>query len=311
MKLMRKEGYETMNNNISEYKRGVLEVLFCMIIWGFLPIYWKALIPIDSWVIILYRVLMVFVTALILALRKYSWVEIWKPLREDRKTVRTLAIAGVIITVNWSTYIWSVNHNYILQSSLGYYIEPLMVCLLGILLFHEKSSKYKYTAMLFALSAVMILLIHFHQLPTIALGIAITFSVYAAIKRSVTIDPILSMIYETLFLVPIALGITLYLEFTSKGAIAAGQPYQYVLLLLCGVATAGPLILFAAGAQKTSMFILGLVEYVSPTMQMLLGVFLYHESVDAIQMLAFCIIWGGLVFFTYGELRDSKSNTIS
>lgn len=300
-----------MNNNISEYKRGVLEVLFCMIIWGFLPIYWKALVPISSWVIIIYRVLMVFVTALILALRKYSWSEIWQPLREDRKTVRTLAIAGVIITVNWSTYIWSVNHNYILQSSLGYYIEPLVVCLLGILLFHEKSSKYKYTAMVFALVAVIILLIHFHQLPTIALGIAITFSVYAAIKRSVTIDPILSMIYETLFLMPFALGIALYLEFTGKGAIAAGQPYQYILLLLCGVATAGPLILFAAGAQKTSMFILGLVEYVSPTMQMLLGIFLYHESVDSIQMLAFCIIWIGLVFFTYGELKDSKSEVAS
>ena len=92
---------------------------------------------------------------------------------------------------------------------------------------------------------------------------------------------------------------------------AAGQPYQYILLLLCGVATAGPLILFAAGAQKTSMFILGLVEYVSPTMQMLLGVFLYHESVDAIQMLAFGIIWVGLVFFTYGEFKDNKSDAMS
>lgn len=187
-----------MTKEQSQYRKGVFQVVFCMVIWGVLPIYWKALIPISSSVIMLYRVLMSFLTALLLAHRNYTWQEIWAPLKEDRKTIRTLAVAGVIITINWSTYIWAVNAGFIIQTSLGYYIEPLVVCLLGIILFHERVTKYKVVAMIFALVAVLVLLFHFRQIPFIALGLALTFSVYAAIKRSVTVDPVLSMIYETM-----------------------------------------------------------------------------------------------------------------
>jgi len=133
----------------SQYRKGIFQVVFCMVIWGVLPIYWKALIPISSSVIMLYRVLMSFLTALLLAHRNYTWQEIWAPLKEDRKTIRTLAVAGVIITINWSTYIWAVNAGFIIQTSLGYYIEPLVVCLLGIILFHERVTKYKVVAMIF------------------------------------------------------------------------------------------------------------------------------------------------------------------
>lgn len=297
-----------MTKEQSRYRKGILQVVFCMVIWGVLPIYWKALIPISSSVIILYRVLMVLLTALLLARKNYTWKEIWAPLKEDRKTVRTLVIAGIIITINWSTYIWAVNAGFILQTSLGYYIEPLMVCLLGIILFRERVTKYKVIAMIFALAAVLVMLVHFHQIPTVALGLALTFSVYAAIKRSVTIDPVLSMIYETMFLAPIALAIILYQEISGKGAFTVGAPYQVVLLLLCGFCTAVPLMLFSAGAQKTSMFILGLVEYISPTMQMILGILLYHEHADSVQFMAFGIIWIGLVFFTVGEFRDTRPN---
>ncbi|MBN2935279.1 EamA family transporter RarD [Mogibacterium sp.] len=297
-----------MTKEQSQYRKGILQVVFCMVIWGVLPIYWKSLIPISSSVIILYRVLMVLLTALLLARKNYTWKEIWAPLKENRKTVRTLVIAGIIITINWSTYIWAVNAGFILQTSLGYYIEPLMVCLLGIILFRERVTKYKVIAMIFALAAVLVMLVHFHQIPTVALGLALTFSVYAAIKRSVTIDPVLSMIYETMFLAPIALAIILYQEISGKGAFAVGAPYQVVLLLLCGFCTAVPLMLFSAGAQKTSMFILGLVEYISPTMQMILGILLYHEHADSVQFMAFGIIWIGLVFFTVGEFRDTRPN---
>ena len=297
-----------MTKEQSQYRKGILQVVFCMVIWGVLPIYWKSLIPISSSVIILYRVLMVLLTALLLARKNYTWKEIWAPLKEDRKTVRTLVIAGIIITINWSTYIWAVNAGFILQTSLGYYIEPLMVCLLGIILFRERVTKYKVIAMIFALAAVLVMLVHFHQIPTVALGLALTFSVYAAIKRSVTIDPVLSMIYETMFLAPIALAIILYQEISGKGAFAVGAPYQVVLLLLCGFCTAVPLMLFSAGAQKTSMFILGLVEYISPTMQMILGILLYHEHADSVQFMAFGIIWIGLVFFTVGEFKDTRPN---
>lgn len=297
-----------MTKEQSQYRRGVFQVVLSMFIWGVLPIYWKALIPIRSSLIIFYRVLLVFFSALLLARRNYTWKEIWAPLKEDRKTMRILVIAGVIITFNWSTYIWAVNAGFILQTSLGYYIEPLVVCLLGIILFREQVTKYKVTAMIFALAAVLVLLVHFHQVPTLALGLALTFSIYAAIKRSVTVDPVLSMIYETMFLAPIALAVILYQEISGNGAVATGAPYQVGLLLLCGFCTAVPMMLFSAGAQKTSMFTLGLVEYISPTMQMILGILLYHEHVDSVQFMAFGIIWVGLVFFTVGEFKNTRSN---
>lgn len=303
-----KGGKFKMTKEQSQYRKGVFQVVLSMFIWGVLPIYWKALIPISSSVIIFYRVLMVFFSALLLARRNYTWQEIWTPLKEDRKTMRTLAVAGIVITFNWSAYIWAVNAGFILQTSLGYYIEPLVVCLLGIILFRERVTKYKVTAMIFALAAVLVMLVHFHQVPTLALGLALTFSVYAAIKRSVTIDPVLSMIYETMFLAPIALAIILYQEISGNGAVATGAPYQVGLLLLCGFCTAVPLMLFSAGAQKTSMFILGLVEYISPTMQMILGILLYHEHADSVQFMAFGIIWIGLVFFTVGEFKDTRPN---
>jgi chloramphenicol-sensitive protein RarD len=297
-----------MNQNQSEYRKGVMHILLCMLLWGVLPIYWKSLVPISSWVIIVYRILLVFVMAVLFALRNHTWQEIWAPLKEDRKTVKTLAIAGFIITANWSTYIWAVNAGYILQASLGYYIEPLAVCLFGIVLFHEQVTKYKLTAMLFAVAAVVLIILHFGQVPGVALGLVVTFSVYSAIKRSITIDPELSMIYETMWLAPFALVVAIYLEVTGKGALAAGEPYQYGLLMLCGLFTVVPLILFASAAQKTSMFVLGLAEYINPTLQLLIGVFVYHETLDLVQLGAFGIIWIGLVFFTYGELKGYKTS---
>ncbi len=297
-----------MNQNQSEYRKGVMHILLCMLLWGVLPIYWKSLVPISSWVIIIYRILLVFIMAVLFALRKHSWHEIWAPLRDDRKTVKTLAASGLIITVNWSTFIWAVNSGHILQSSLGYYIEPLAVCLFGIVLFHEQVTKYKLTAMLLAALAVAVIVIHFGQIPGIALGLALTFSVYSAIKRSVTIAPELSMIYETIWLAPFALAVAIYLEVTGKGALAAGEPYQYALLMLCGLFTVVPLMLFASAAQKTSMFVLGLAEYISPTISLLIGVFIYHETLDLVQFCAFGIIWIGLIFFTYGELSGYKAS---
>ncbi len=285
-----------------------MHILLCMLLWGVLPIYWKSLVPISSWVIIVYRILLVFVMAVLFALRNHTWQEIWAPLREDRKTVKTLAIAGFIITANWSTFIWAVNSGHILQSSMGYYIEPLAVCLFGIVLFHEQVTKYKLTAMVLAAVAVAVIIIHFGQIPGIALGLALTFSVYSAIKRSITIAPELSMIYETMWLAPFALLLAIYLEVTGKGALAAGEPYQYGLLMLCGIFTVVPLMLFASAAQKTSMFVLGLAEYISPTLSLLVGVFIYHETLDLVQLGAFGIIWIGLVFFTYGELKGYKTS---
>ena len=289
-----------------QYRKGLREILLCMAMWGVLPIYWKTLVPISSAVIIIYRMLLVFVFALLFALRKYSLKEIFTPLKDVRKTGKFL-LAGIVVTFNWSSYIWAVNSGHIIQSSVGYYIEPMIVALFGMIFFHEKLTRYKTAALLFALAALVIMLVHYGQLPTIALAIAGSFAVYSAIKKSVTEPPAVSLVYETVFLAPIALAIVIYLEVTGKGALSQGQPYQYALLMLCGLFTVLPLGLFAAAAQKIPMFTLGVAEYLSPTISLLIGIFLYRERMDRVQMLSLAVIWVGLVFFSFGEFRESRS----
>ena len=220
-------------------------------------------------------------------------------------------IAGAVVTLNWSTYIWAVNAGHVIDSSIGYYIEPLMVCLFGIFLFREKMTGYKAAALTLAGISVLILLIHFQRMPWIPIGLALTFSIYSAIKKTVTLPPLISLVYETILYAPVALGIIIWLEVSGKGALSEGQPYQFVLLLFCGLLTAIPLGLFSAAAQKVSMFELGLTEYISPTLSMLLGVFVFREEMDVIEFIAVAIIWVGLVFFSAGEYRNTAKKTCS
>lgn len=290
----------------SEYKLGLLVSVGCMVLWGILPVYWKLLIPISSWVIIIYRILLVHVFALIFARTRYSFGEIFKPLFADGKLALKFLAAGGVITLNWSTYIWAVNSDHIIQASIGYYIEPLMVCIFGIIFFREKLTRYNATAMILATVAVLVMLIYYRQIPGISLGIAITFATYSAIKKTVSQPPLISLVYETIFFAPPALAVIIWLETTGRGALAVGEPWQFVLLLCCGLVTVVPLTLFAMGVQRISMFAVGLSEYISPTISMFLGVLVYREPFDRIQLLAICIIWVGLIFFSYGEWKENR-----
>lgn len=289
-----------------EHRKGIIGVLSTMIIWGVLPVYWQMLIPISSWVIILYRIVLVCVYSIIAARFSYTFKEIFEPLK-DKKTRITYFSAGFFVTLNWSVYIVGVNANKVVECSLGYYIEPLVICLFGILIFHEKVTKYNLTAMVLASISIIMLLIHFGQVPAIALLLAVTFSIYTAIKKSANQPPLLSLVYETLIFVPPALIAIIYLEATGRGAIAsAASMGQYALLFLCGLFTLIPLGLFAYAAQRCSMFELGLMEYLSPTISLIVGITLLGESVDHIQIIGFIIIWIGLFFFSYGAFKEAR-----
>ena len=292
------------NKGKSSYHKGLVYALTCSVLWGILPIYWQALRPIESSVIIFYRIFLVGVVCLVLSLRLYGREEMKRHLRPKGARLKFF-VAGLLITANWSIYIWAVNADHVIQTCVGYYIEPLMVCVFGILFFREKLTKYKLTALLMALAGVVVLLIHFMEVPFIALSLAITFATYAALKKSYSLPSILSLFYETMYLMLPALGVIIYLEITGQGALSAGQPYQYVLLMLCGPLTALALAFFAEAANKVPLVTLGLIEYISPSLTLLLGIFLFREPFDSVQFIAFVIVWIGLIFFTVGEKNDS------
>ena len=301
------EERNVLDNNNRDYKIGLICVLASQLIWGFLPAYWQALVPIPSWIIILYRMTTMFIYSYIAARLRYTREEIWTPLKEKGAVVRYL-IAGALLTANWSIYIWAMTTGHMIQSSIGYYLEPIVICLFGVVIFKEKFTRYNLTAVVFAAVALIVMLIHYGQLPGVALGLAFTWATYSAIKKSSKNPPLVELVYETMFYAVFAVIGILVIETKGIGALSLGVPGKYALMFLSGLVTLIPIALFGSAAKKVSLFIIGLTQYISPSITLLLGIFVYKEPIDRVQLLSFAVIWIGLVFFTYGEYKSHKES---
>lgn len=293
-----------MNRN--DYKAGLCSALLCALLWGLLPVYWNSLKPISSGLIIFYRIFLMPLVCFAACAMKFGIRGVFQPLFSDKKKLLTYIIAGIIITINWSIYIWAVNAGYVIQTSMGYFLEPLVVCVFGVMIYKEKINKWKKISIVFAICGLFVMIVGYREIPLIAIGLGLSFAIYAAIKKSITLHPLQSLLFETVFLAPVAFCVVLYFEITGAGALAAGGTGKFILLLFAGIATAVPLGLFSFAASKLSLVTLGLTEYISPSIALILGIFLFKEPFDLIQFSAFAIIWVGLVFFTYGEITDNK-----
>ena len=291
--------------NGDNFKKGFLAVIASMVIWGVLPVYWQQMQAINSWVIVLYRILLMFICVYIAARLQFSVKEIFAPLKE-KGVFKKFFFAGLLSAANWSIFIYAVNSNQIVQSSIGYYLEPLLICLVGNIVFHEKFNKYNITAILLATVSVVVLLVHFGQLPTIALVLAGTFTIYTIIKKTTDLPVRITIVYELMALAPPVLAAIIYLECTGQGALAVATPYTYGLLLMAGLFTLIPFLLFGYAAQRVPMFYLGLAEYIAPSLSLLLGLAFLGESIDGVQLFCFVLIWIGLIIFSYGEYRQFK-----
>lgn len=293
-------------NKGTDYRNGVLCVLACQLVWGVLPVYWQSLVPIPSWIIILYRMTTMFVYTYIVARFKYTRAEIWAPLKEKGVFARYL-LNGLLLTANWSTYIWAMTTGRMIQSSIGYYIEPIVICVFGVVFFREKLTKYNLTAVVLAALSLTVMLIHYGEVPGVALGLALTWATYSALKKATDRPPILELVYETALLAVIAAAAIMVVEARGIGALSYGLNARYLLLFASGLVTLIPISLFGSAAKKVELFLIGLAQYISPTITLLLGIFAYKEPIDRVQIVSFAIIWIGLVFFSYGEYKIYKN----
>ena len=293
------------SDKYKEYKIGILSILFCQVWWGLCPVYWQALEPIESWKIILYRVFTMFVFSYAVARTQYSRAEIFTPLK-DKAIRRLYFFAGLVLTANWSIYIWAMVSERVIQSAIGYYIQPIVVCVVGVIFFKEKLTKYNITAIALALVAIVIMLIHYGQVPGVALGLAGTWAVYSAIKKASTQPVLLTLVYETIIYSAIALVVIIYIEAKGIGVISMDLPGKYALLLFSGLVTLIPVGLFGVSAKRVPLLAIGMLGYVSPTITLLLGIFVFKEPIDTTQIISFIIIWIGLAFFTFGEYKHTK-----
>ena len=293
-----------MENKKRQHQIGMACALACAGIWGILPVYWKSLESLNSFVIMFYRLVLAFVVVFVASLIVYRPKKMIAPLKK-KKAVPVFFFAGLIISINWSIYIWAVQAGFIIQTSIGYYIEPLFVALMGLVIFREKLNKFKVIAIVLATIGVLVMIISYGQPPTIALGLAVSFAIYAGIKKKLQAPALLALLYETGLMLPIIIPCIIYMENTGQGVLGNADPHHMMLLSLAGILTATPLLLFALAANRVSIITLGITEYISPSLGLLLGIFIYREPFDIIQLIGFIILWIGLAVFTLGGIKDS------
>jgi len=293
-----------MNQNIS---KGSLIVLISYIIWGFLTLFWSLLEEVNSLYILAQRIAwsMILMAAYISV--RSGWDEI-KTVFQNKKHLITCFVSGVLVTINWGMYIYAVTNGHVLDSSLGYFIEPILVALTGLLLFKETMSKAEKLTFVFAFAAVVYLIAVTRTIPTIALVIALSFCAYGAVKKKLVISPQASLFMETLFMTPFALIVIVYMELNGTGSIGILHGWKFLLLPVCGLVTSLPLLLFNIGVKQIPYYIAGIIMYVSPTITFILGLVYFHETLDFHRLIAFVLIWIGIAITVGEKCKLMKTN---
>ena len=281
--------------------KGILSAVVAYLMWGFLPIYWKLLRQAEALEILSHRIfwsLFFLAVFLLLTGRNSIFRAELRVLVQDRRRVCGVLVSTVLITLNWLIYIWAVNDSRIVETSLGYYINPLVNVLLGVALLKERLSTKQYLAVALAAAGVLNLTLNFGAFPWVALSLAVSFGLYGLCKKLLGLSPITGITLETLLISPVALIYLFSLEVHDAGTFGWVNPLPTALFIGAGIVTAVPMVLFANAANQLPLSLLGFIQYLSPTIALLTGVFLYHEPFTSMHALSFGLIWLALALFS-------------
>lgn len=282
--------------------KGSLCVAFTYVCWGLLTVFWNLLGEVNSIYILTQRILwsMVFMAVYITVFRK--WNEIL-PIFRDRKKLGICFVCGILITINWGVYIYAVNSGHVLDASLGYFIEPVLVGAIGVLIFREKLSRFEKVTFAFAAAGLLYMVVMTRTFPVMALLIAGSFAAYGAVKKMIQVPPYVSLFMETLCMAGFALLFVVYADTHAMGSVGVLEGAQFLLLPACGVVTSIPLLLFNIGVKQIPYYISGILMYINPTLQFVMGLFYFHEPLDRNRLTAFVVIWIGILFTVYEKAR--------
>jgi chloramphenicol-sensitive protein RarD len=294
---------------VDQRRVGLLLGLGAYVLWGLLTIYWKALEGLSPLELIGARVVSSFVLLAGVLTVTRRWPRL-SPLGRDRALLGRVALAAVLLTGNWTAYVWAVVHDNVMETALGYFIAPLGTVLIGVVVLGERLRPAQRLALGLAAVAVVELSVAYGHLPVLALILAVCWSLYGLLKRQVPLAPLESMASETAVLVLPALLVLLVPASAGSGLLHEASGYQIGLLVLSGVATTVPLVMFAGAAKRVPFTVLGPMQYTVPTINFLLGTFLYHEELDASRLLGFALVWVGLAIFTVDGWRESRHGVV-
>lgn len=293
---------------MENYKQGIFFGLAAYVLWGILPVYWKALELVSPFEILSSRFMWscVFVFLLIIFQKKGPlFAKEVKQVFSNVKTGAAMVAAGITISFNWGTFIWAVNNGHIVETSMGYYINPLVSILFAVVFLRERLDKMQLAAITCAFIGVASMVYSFGKIPWVSLTLAFTFALYGLLKKILPVSALTSIMLETLLITPLALVYEYSLWQQGVSFYASGNLQVIMMLTGAGVVTAIPLLLFTAGARLLPLKIIGFLQYISPTLTLLIGVFVYNEAFTASHLLAFGWIWAALLLFIVSQLRSN------
>ena len=285
--------------------RGFAFALAAYLMWGFLPLYMKALAHIPTLEVLAHRVIWSVPLALAILAVLGRTADLWAALKSPRMLAMA-ALTAALISVNWGIYVWSIQTGHALEAALGYYINPLFSIFLGAVLIKEPLSGAQKLAIGLAAAAVVFLTVQVGKLPLVALSLTLTWGFYAYFKKMLPIGPNQGFTLEVILLLPFALGYAGWLQATGQATIFQGNGTDTALLMGCGVVTAVPLMIYANGAKLLRLTTIGIMQYIAPTMIFLTAIFWFAEPFDSARMIAFVLIWGGLVIYTTSLIRQAR-----
>ena len=276
---------------------GVLYSTLAYICWGLVPLYFKQLGAVGALEVVLHRTVwaLVFLLGVLAVLRRWAWLG--AVFRQPR-LLAAFALSALLLSTNWLVYVWSVQNNHLIDASLGYFILPLVNVAMGFFILHERPRRGQWVAVAVAATGVLWLAIQAGHPPWIALTLALSFGFYGLLRKVATLGALEGLTLETLLLAPLAAVVLGYLTWQGSSAVAQGDLSTLGWLLLGGPITALPLLLFAAGARRITLTTMGILQYISPSLQFALGVWMFHEPFESARLVGFVLIWAALVVYS-------------
>ena len=294
---------------MNERQRGLVFGLGAYLLWGLFPLYFPLLEPTEPVEILANRILWSFVVLLILVFvgRRWSWV---RALTGDHRRLALLAAAALTLSLNWGVYIYGVNSDQVVQTSLGYFINPLVSVLFGVVILHERLRRAQWSAVALGGMAVVVLSFDYGNLPWIALVLAICFGTYGLLKKVLDMGSLESLTAETAMLTPLAGAYLLYLLVNDQNSMTTGDTQMNLLLISTGVVTAVPLLLFGAAATRIPLSWVGLLQYVAPILQFVIGVAIYQEPMPASRWIGFALVWIALMILVVDSVSAVRRGRV-
>jgi len=284
--------------------KGMLLILAGYIGWGLFPLYWALLKNVDAYEVLAHRMLWSVPVLLLFVSFKYSWRKEFATTIKNPKELAWLLLTALLITVNWGLYIVAVNSDRVVEASMGYFLSPLLNVLGGFLVFKERISRLKQLALLFATIGVFYYILSVDHFPWLGLIIGFSFAAYGVLRKFIQTEAVPGLLVETLLLIPLSLGFVLYLAINKQASFLNTEGLITFWLILGGLVTVVPLVLFTSGARLLPMTTTGILFYITPTMQFLVGALIFNEAINPHQLIGFTGIWIGLALYAVALVKD-------